>query len=108
MARAYTKTFGQGAFSAPGGQLLYTARPDYTTIVRDIVFCNFSGSPQLCSVSLTGQGTYLLRVLVEPDQTFHSELRQVVLPGDSIAADSASTSWTVMITGYELLNDDEG
>lgn len=104
MSAPYTVLLGSAGALAPGGYPLFTAREGFTTEIRDIVITNnaTAGVTSVHTHSPGGAIVYIYRVNLEANTSFHLELRQVVLPGHVVQADSDCASWDISITGYEL------
>jgi len=106
-ARAYTRSLGrQSGSGSVGGQLLYTARAGYVTVIRDIsMFATGTGTLQGNLYYSTGSlQIHLMRDPILFDHIYHLELRQVLPVGANLMFGIAADFWSVAVTGYELLD----
>lgn len=105
MARPYTVLLASRRSTAiASNSPLFTARLNFVTIVRDVLFTNLEPAPQLFQLKLgTGPTAVIwLRTMVAVDSFLHLDLRQVVQPSASMTYDSGGALHALTITGYEL------
>lgn len=87
------------------GQLLYTNTSPDVVILRDLVVMNLHTATQLIGIFIPGAGGALWVYrsnLIQPNETFHLELRQQLVAGEQLQLQTGAGGATVLITGYFL------
>lgn len=105
MPTVFTRRFGALSSEVAGSFTFFTAEADKTWILRDLVVTNRHGEDQLLQVQVGPGPLKYVVALVFPFPTntsMHFDLRQELLPGETLEAFASLGSFTVLATGYEL------
>jgi len=100
----YTRRLGAVRFAEGGTLLMHTAAAGKVTILRDVIVGSSADTPANVSIYIetgTGQILWILGIIaLEQSQTVHLELRQEMLPGETLWASGSPAPFTAMATGY--------
>jgi hypothetical protein len=106
MATIYTVRLAAASFSTTGPHLLFTARTGVTTVVRDVVASNQSTVATNIWLYVLANGTDAVLIYSENVASLLAtprDMRQVILPGESVFTNSQIAPWTVAVTGFEFV-----
>lgn len=107
MAAPYTRRFTAHYQGTPGYATIWTVPAGSVWILRDIVLANQGGAAevgQLWIQAPNGDAFVLYSATIQPGSSGHSDLRQQLLPGEPLRCGFATSSWSVILTGYEFLS----
>lgn len=103
----YSKKLASGYVAGAGTTVIYTAPSTGVIVVRDVVLSHNDSSVRSLIIYSTAPGgavSELKAVRADyPDVTWHTSMRQVLEPGETLALVTTSTGQTFFrISGYQL------